>query len=326
MKRRTVVGQITAGAALGALGFGRVDAQSAGRSPRIGVLRWGSPADDGNNRLIQALAAIGYVENQTIAIEWRFVASRDQAQRHAAELVALKPDLLIGSATPAAAALRDATKTVPIVIAGVADPVGAGLVATLARPGGNITGVSSNLPAMVPKQLQLLGEVIGGLQRVAFLGSSDDPATKVFVEQALLSAKTLGIRMQVVLVSQRAEFEAATDTMLRERTQAVIVQPLFGVSQAGPLVELLVRRKLPCVSGVRPFVVAGGLMSYGFSQTDAFRRTASFVDRVLKGAAPASLPVEEPTIFELTLNLKTARALGIAVPQSLLLRADEVIQ
>lgn len=248
------------------------------------------------------------------------------AQRHAAELVALKPDLLIGSATPAAAALRGATKTVPIVIAGVADPVGAGLVATLARPGGNITGVSSNLPGMVPKKLQLLGEMVGGLQRVAFLGSTDGPATKVFVERAQVSAKTLGIRMQVVLVSQRAEFEAAADAMVRERAQAVIVQPLFAISQAGPLVELLVRRKLPCISGVRPFVVAGGLMSYGFSPADAARRTASFVDRVLKGAAPASLPVEEPTTYELALNLKTARVLGIPISQSLRLRADEVVQ
>ncbi len=326
MKRRTALRCITCAATFGSGGTLLVMAQTPAKVPRIGVLRWGAPGDEAVAGLAEALASMGYRQNQGIAIEWRFATNKEVAQRHAAELVGLNLDLIVAIATPAAVALHRATRTVPIVLGGVADPVGAGLVATLARPGGNITGVSSNLPSMVPKQLQLLGEVVGGLQRVAFLGSTDDPATKLFVNQALAAARMLGVSMQVVLVSQAREFDSAVDAMVRERAQAVIVQPLFAISQPGPLVELLARRKLPCVSAARSFAVAGGLITFGFSRAELWRRAASFVDRVLKGAPPASLPVEEPTTFELAFNLKTAKALGITISQSLRLRADEVFE
>ncbi len=325
MKRRRLIAAATAAAPLLVLPL-RVQAQAGTRVPRIGVLRWGAPGDEVQIGLTAALRVLGYREGQTIQIEWRFTTRREQAQAYAAELVAMNPDLLVGLATPAAEALRDATRSIPIVLGGVADPVGAGLVASLARPGGNITGFSTNLTGVVPKQMQLLREALPGLQRVAFLGSTDDVATKLFVEQAQVGARALGIRLQTVLIGQPREFEAAVDSMQRERAQGVVVQPLFVLSQAAPLAAILQQRQLPSVSGLRNFVVGGGLMSYGPRRDEQFRRTASIIDRVLKGARPDSLAVEQPTTFELLFNLRTAQALGLKIPPQLLLRAEEVIE
>jgi len=323
LRRRALLGRAVATGA--AVAMQTVLAQPAARVPRIGVLRWGAPGDEVQIGLTAALRVLGYREGQTIQIEWRFTTRRDQAQAYAAELVAMNPDLLVGLATPAAEALRDATRSIPIILGGVADPVGAGLVASLARPGGNITGFSTNLTGVVPKQMQLLREALPGLQRVAFLGSTNDVATKLFVEQAQVGARALGIRLQTVLIGQPREFEAAVDSMQRERAQGVVVQPLFIVSQAAPLAGILQQRQLPSVSGLRDFVVGGGLMSYGPRRDEQFRRTASIIDRVLKGARPDTLAVEQPATFELLFNLGTARALGLKIAQKLLLRADEVI-
>jgi putative ABC transport system substrate-binding protein len=204
--------------------------------------------------------------------------------------------------------------------------VGSGLVTSLARPGGNVTGVSTNLPALVTKQLQLLREALPGLQRAAFLGSTDDVATPLFVAQAQAGARALGIRLQPVLISQPLEFEAAAQSMQRERVQGVVVQPLFTLSQSAPLAAVLEQRQLPSISALRSFVVGGGLMTYGPRRDDLWRRSASIIDRVLKGGRPGSLPVEEPTTFELVFNVKTAQALGLKLSHELLLRADEVIQ
>jgi putative ABC transport system substrate-binding protein len=301
-------------------------AQGSARVPRIGVLRWGAPGDDFQYGLIAALRVLGYREGQTISIEWRFTTRKEQAQAFAAELVALNLDLIVAGATPAAELLRDAGNGVPIILAGVADPVAAGLVASLARPGGNITGVSANLTTMVPKQMELLRETIPSLRRVAFLGSTDDVATKLFVEQAQSGARVLGLQLQRVLISQPSEFEAAADSMLRDRAQAVVVQPLFTLSQTAPLAAILQQRQLASISGLRSFAVGGGLMTYGPRRSDLWRRSASMIDRVLKGARPDSLPVEEPTTFELVFNLRTAQALGLKFSQKLLLRADEVLE
>jgi putative tryptophan/tyrosine transport system substrate-binding protein len=296
------------------------------RQPRIGVLRWGAAGDDAQLGLIAALAALGYVDRQSITIEWRFATSREVAQRYAVELVGLKPDLILASATPAAVAMKGQTAVIPIVLHGAADPVAVGLVQSMSRPGGNVTGVSNNLVDMVPKHLQLLGELIPGLQRVAFLGSTEDPATTLFVAQARKAAALLGVAMQVELIRSAAVAAPALDAMVRDKAQAVIVQPLFTTGKSGPLADLLLRRKLPAVTAQAWFATAGGLMTYGFSQEELALRAASFVDRILKGAAPASLPVEEPTSYELVINLATAKALGLVVPQSLLLRANRVLQ
>lgn len=325
MKRRVVLERFSVAAAFAAGLPGRVHAQPAAKVKRIGFLRWGVQGDDSQSMLTQALAAIGYREGRTIHIDWRYATNRELAERHAAELLAMSPDVLVASATPAALVLRDATRSVPIILM-AADPVGAGLVASLARPGGNITGVSSNLPAAAAKQLQLLRDTLPGLQRVAFLGSTQDRATPLFVAQVEIAAATLGVKLQPVLIGQESEFEAAADTMLRERAQAAIVQPLFTLGQSGPLAQMLMRRKLPSISALRPFAVAGGLIAYGPSRADTFRRAASYVDRVLKGAKPADLPVEEPTTYELVFNLASAKALGITISSAMRLRADEVIE
>jgi putative ABC transport system substrate-binding protein len=183
-------------------------AQPMAKLPHIGVLRWGAPGDDAVPSLRHALATIGYVENRSIAIDWRFATRPDLARRQATELVASAPRLIVASAPPAATALRDATRTLPIVMYGVADPVSIGLVASLARPGGNVTGVSSNLQATVPKQMQLLDELLGGIQRVAFLGSTNDPTTRLFVQQAEASAHLLGMSLQLLRVGHAGEYEA----------------------------------------------------------------------------------------------------------------------
>lgn len=326
MKRRQILKSIVVPLLPGSGSVMRVAAQPSGKVPRIGVLRFGVPDDDAQPGFMAALAAIGYHDGKTIQVDWRWATRADVARRHAVELAGMGLDLIVASATPAALALRDARPAAPIVLAGVADPVGTGLVASLARPGGNITGVSTNLPVMVPKQIQLLREMIPGLQRVAFLGSTEDKATPIFVEQATSAAAALGVQLQVVLIGQASEFASAAAAMQREGAQAVVVQPLFTLGSSAALGDVLVRHKLPSISALRPYALAGGLSSYGANRTDQWRRAASFIDRVLKGAKPASLPVEEPTTYELVFNLKTAKAIGLVVPPGLLQRADEVIQ
>jgi putative ABC transport system substrate-binding protein len=178
---------------------------------------------------------------------------------------------------------------------------------------------------MVPRQIQLLREMIPGLQRVAFLGSTEDKATPIFVQQATSAAAALGVKLQVALIGQASEFESAASAMERDGAQAVVVQPLFTLGSSAALGDVLARHKLPSISALRPYALAGGLSSYGANRADQWRRAASFIDRVLKGARPASLPVEEPTTYELVFNLKTAKAIGLVIPPGLLQRADEVI-
>jgi putative ABC transport system substrate-binding protein len=320
-----VINRRAATTALLALSQVAMAAQPAGKVPRIGVLRFGVPDDDAQPGFMAALAAIGYHDGKTIQVDWRWATRADVARRHAVELAGMGLDLIVASATPAALALRDAKPAAPIILAGVADPVGTGLVASLARPGGNITGISNNLPTMVPKQIQLLREMIPGLQRVAFLGSTEDKTTPIFVQQATSAAAALGVKLQVALIGQASEFESAASAMERDGAQAVVVQPLFTLGSSAALGDVLARHKLPSISALRPYALAGGLSSYGANRADQWRRAASFIDRVLKGARPASLPVEEPTTYELVFNLKTAKAIGLVIPPGLLQRADEVI-
>lgn len=321
MKRRAALG-LGVGSLLGASARAQ---QTPARVPRIGVLRWGKPEDEAQRGLTEAFAAVGLREGSTVRIDWRFAQDRALAARHATELVALGPDVLIGSATPAGQILRDATITIPIVLGTAADPVRAGLVKSLAQPGGNITGVSSNLTGAVPKQVQLLRELLPGLQRVGFLGSSDDVATPSFREQFRLATRSLGLPLIEQLTTHAQGFDAALDALVRERCQAVVIQPLFALAGSELLNQMLLQRKLPAVSGVVAFLQSGGLLAFGPNRLEGFKRTVSFVTRILAGARPADLPVEEPVTYELGVNQRTARALGIAVPRGLLLRADEVI-
>jgi putative ABC transport system substrate-binding protein len=248
----------------------------------------------------------------------------------AADLVALKVDVIVVTNTPAALAAKQATRTIPIVLAWVADPVGSGFVTSLAQPGGNVTGLSFLAPELVGKRLELLKEAVPGVSRIAVLwhpGDYPERTEKEMLQEADVAGWALGVRLQFVEARGSADFARAFSDMTRARADAVTVQStnIFFIGRRG-LVELAAKNRLPAMYLAREFVDAGGLMSYAPNVADLFRRAAGYVDRILKGAKPADLPVEQPTKFELVINLKTAKALGLTIPPSVLARADEVIE
>jgi putative ABC transport system substrate-binding protein len=304
------------------------DAQQPKKVPRIGYLTIRSGPSEPEEALRQGLRDLGYVEGQNIIIEYRFAGGTDRLPEMAAELVRLKVDVFVAASTPAVQAAKNATKTIPIVMAAAADPVGTGFVASLARPGGNITGLSLMLPDLAGKRLELLREVLPGVAHVAFLAHGGDTAYRRFLEETQVAAQKLGVQIQPVVIKGPNEFEGAFSAMVRERAGALIVQPFFVIvpEQRRRVVDLAARNRLPAISDLREFADAGALMSYGPHVLDQIRRAAAYVDKILKGAKPADLPVEQPTRFELVINMKTAKALGLTIPQSILIRADHVIQ
>ena len=304
------------------------DAQSLAPVPRIGVLRFTGLA--GSDQFMEAfrlgLRELGYVEGKNLAIEWRSADGKsERAGALAADLVRLKVSIIVASGTQAAEAAQRATRKIPIVLASVANARESGFVRNLARPGGNITGVSLNYPETTGKQLELLRQAIPGISRVAFLGATADPASRLFVEALERVGQRLGIRTQTLLVGGPDEFEGAFAAMRREQTGALIVQPAF-VDSVRLIVELANRSHLPTVSYQRHFAEAGLLLSYGADQRESWRRAAIYVDRILKGAKPGNLAVAEPAKYELVVNLKTAKTLGLTIPQAVVGRADSVIQ
>ena len=302
------------------------EAQQAGKVPRIGFLSWGfpPPADRWAESFRERLRELGYVEGQSIVVEYRWAEERsDRAADLAAELVRLRVDVIVAWVGTAVIAAQNATRTIPIVMGGVADPVRSGLVASLARPGGNTTGPSMMTLDIAGKRLELLRQVLPDVSRVAFLFS---PKTgRRFVEETQVAAQRLGIRIQPVALGAPQELESAFAAMRRERAEALIIEPIFG-GYSQQIVDLAARHRLPTISDFKSFPEAGALMSYGANARELRRRTADYVDRILKGAKPADLPVEQPTKFELIINLKTAKALRLTIPQSLLLRAEQVIE
>ena len=297
----------------------------AGAGPRVGVLLFTPLTDTVQEGLRQGLREHGYVEGQNIRIEWRSAEGRpDRAAALAAELVRLDVDVIVAEFTPAAIAARNATRTIPIVMAPAGEPVAMGLVESLARPGGNVTGFSNIAAELSGKRLELLRELVPGLARVGLLIHGADPLDRAFVDETRAAAARDGIHLHVAGVPRPQDLAGALAAMARERVGAVIVQgnlpaPSRQVAQA------VARHRLPSISPLTQFVEAGGLMSYGPSLGDIQRRAAAYVDKLLRGAKAADLPVERPTKFELVVNRKTARALGITVPPALLLRADRVI-
>ena len=249
----------------------------------------------------------------------------DRAADLAAELVRLKVDVIVAYAEPAIQGAKNATKTIPIVMGSSADPVGTGLVTSLARPGGNITGVSGMLPDLAGKPLQLLRELLPGVARVAFLAARRETAARLFLEETQVAGQKLGVQIQPVIVKGPEEFEGAFAAVIKERAGALVVEPIF-TEYRRRIVDLAARHRLPAVSDWREFAEAGGLMSYGPNAPETYRRAATYVDKILKGAKPADLPVEQPTRFELVINMKTAKALGLTFPPTILIRADQVIQ
>jgi putative ABC transport system substrate-binding protein len=298
----------------------------ARKLPRIGVLLSPPMTTGVQEQFRQGFRDHGYVEGQNLLIEWRSAEGRtERAKPLADELVGLNVDVIVAVATPAVQAAKEATSTIPIVMAAAGAPVGTGLVANLARPGGNITGIASLSAELSGKRIELLRELIPGLARVAVLIHGGSAFAKQLVAEAQAAATKAAIRLQVVDVRQPQEMEAAFAAIVKERAGAVLV-PTVVAAPSWRTAELALRHRIPSVYNQRQSAESGGLMSLGANQAEVYRRAAGFVDRILKGARPADLPVEQPTKFELVINLKTAKALGLTIPSSLLLRADTVIQ
>ena len=300
--------------------------QQAGKVPRIGVLTFTQMTAALQEAFRQGLLDHGYVEGQNIVVEWRAAEGRpDRAKALAVELARLNVDVIVANLTPAVQAAKDATSTIPIVMASAGDPVGTGFVASLARPGGNITGMTGISAELSGKRLELLRELIPGLTRVGLLINATNPFAKTLVDETQVAAKRTGVRLYVVDVRRPQEIDAAFLAMTKQRAGAVIVDGAL-TAPAWQAAELAVRHRLPSVSNQRQFVDSGGLMFHGAQFADVYRRAASYVDKILKGAKPGTLAVEQPTRFELAINLRTAKALGLTVAPSLLLRADQVIE
>jgi putative ABC transport system substrate-binding protein len=324
MDRRTFV--ITA--LLSALGPPLLRAQQARPPVQLGFLRIVAPPKVYIDALEQGLRDHGYVPGRDVMIEYRFADNReDQLDRLAKGLVERKVAIIVVAGNQAARAARNATRTIPIVMAVVNDPVASGLVASLARPGGNITGTSLLSSTLAGKRLELLKQVLPHVSRVAVLLNKDSPAHAIAWQETIVAATTLRIDVRPFEVQSAAMFDEAFARMVKSRMEALVLfeDAMFATERAR-LAALAAKTRLPAVYGQRNSVDDGGLMSYGPSIVDAYRNAASFIDRILKGAKPGDLPIEQPTKFELVINLKTAKALGLTIPQALLLRADEVIQ
>ncbi len=309
---------------------GEVAAQQPAKVPRVGIL-WMNPLP-ASAHLVEAfrqgLRELGYVEGQNIAIEFRSAEGKlERVPDLAAELVRLRVDVIITGTTPLIRAAQQATRTIPIVMGISDDPVSQGFVASLARPGGNITGLSTLAPDLAGKRLQLLKEIVPKVSRVAVLWNADNPGVALSFRETAAAAQTLGVELRSLVVRGPDEFEGAFQAATQERAGALTLlgDPLMFRHRARN-VDLAAKHRLPAMYGTREFVEAGGFMSYGPNLADLFRRAATYVDKILKGAKPADLPVQQPTRFELVINLKAAKVLGLTIPPSILIRADQVIQ
>src|SRR5262245_17923128 len=307
------------------------DAQQAPQIAKIGYLSASTPAASAHllEAFRQGLGELGYVDGKTFVLEIRFAEGRtERLPDLARELVRLKMDVIVTATDVAVAAARQQTRTIPIVMASSTDPLGTGFVASLARPGGNVTGLSTMSPELDGKRLELLREVVPKLSRVAFLWNPEVRGAVLNYNQTEGAARSLGLQLQSVEATHAEELDRAFSAITEQRAQAVIVPSPNPVTFAnrGRIVSFVQWNRLPSMYSVREYVDAGGLISYGTNVADSYRRAATFVDKVLKGAKPADLAVEQPTKFELVINFKTAKALGLTIPQPLLLRADHAIQ
>jgi putative tryptophan/tyrosine transport system substrate-binding protein len=302
---------------------------AAGGMRRVGVFTPGTARDDVINQPFHdEMRRLGWIEGQNIVYD-RVHADEhmDRLPRLAAELVARKPEVILAISPPASSAAKQATSTIPIVFAVVVDPVAAGLVASLAHPGGNATGITQSIAeSLLPKRIQLLREMLPGVTRIGLLGNTLDPGS--LADQAALApvVGTLGLSLIVANGTNSAEFDASIATLIAQRVQAIVTANGLAVSRRVKMIELTQRARIPVVGFNRPIADAGALFSYGPSIADQIRRAAPLVDKLLRGARPADIPVEAANRIELVVNLKSAQTLGIAVPQTLLLRADELIE
>jgi len=302
------------------------EAQPAGKVYRIGYLAVvQSPLDDAFR---QGLREVGYVDGQNVMVEYRYADGRNERLASlAAELVSLNPDLIVSVTTPATAALQQATATIPIVMVDIGDPVGSGFAVTIARPGGNMTGVAAAIGELYAKGLQLLKEIIPKLSRVAWVWNPTNRSAVGAWDAIRVVAPRLGITLQSVEVRSADDLASAFRQIVRDRPDALFVGGDHALlSGRTRIVEFATTNRLPGVYASKLYVEAGALMFLGPQRPEMYRRAAVYVDKILKGAKPADLPVEQPTKFELVINLKTAKALGLTIPQTLLLRADQIIE
>jgi putative tryptophan/tyrosine transport system substrate-binding protein len=307
-----------------------VDAQQPTKIPRIGYLSTVSPAVNATRieALRQGLRELGYVEGKNILIEWRYAEGKvDRLPSLAAQLVHLKVDLIVTAASPPTRAAKELTSTIPIVMAFDDDPVGSGFVASLAQPGGNVTGLSSLALEIGGKQLELLKEIIPRLSRVAILGTSAVPQYANLVKEIDLAAKAVGVKVQHLDVLNASDLENAFGAASKALAGAVLVigSPILN-SHRTQIVVLAAKSRFPAIYSRPEYVQDGGLLYYGTSFPDLFHRAATYVDKILKGAKPGDLPVEQPTKFELVINLKNAKQIGLTIPPQVLARADRVIR
>ena len=303
-------------------------AQQGVGAPRIGFLFYGSPGPAPEIEAFKkGLTDVGYIQAQSIAVDYRFAEGRpERLPELATQLVALKPSVIVAPGTPAAVAAKQATATIPIVFVGVADAVGSGLAARLARPAANVTGLTSNSAQLGGKRLELLKAVVPKASRIAVLYNPDDSSNVLASKDLEQSAPALGLTLQRMEVRKPAEFESAFTAMTRRHAQALFgAAGLLTTSNRQVLVNLAAKARIPAIWGERQFVESGGLMSYAADFYDQIRRSAIYVDKILKGVPPTDLPIEQPTKLDLVINLKTAKALGLVMPGSLLLQADRVI-
>ena len=304
-------------------------AQQSGKLPTIGFLGSATPLVESQRvaAFVQRLRELGWIENRTVAIEYRWAEGRSERfVEFATEFVQLKVDLIVAPSTPAVIAAKQATSIIPIVFAGAGDPVATGLVASLGRPGGNVTGLASQLVDTGSKRLELLREVVPSLRRLAIMGNVGNPAIVLEMREVQATARALGLEATTFEIL-RAEDIAPVLEALKGRVEALYLapDPLLNSNRIR-VSTLALGARLPTMYGVRDYVEAGGLMSYGANVVDQHRRAADYVDKILRGAKPGDLPVEQPTKFDLLINLTTAKVLGLTIPESFLLRADEVIE
>jgi putative tryptophan/tyrosine transport system substrate-binding protein len=306
-------------------------AQEPTKVPRIGFLSGSPPSSIKTNTeaFRQGLRDLGYVEGKNIVIEWRSAeGKRDLLAALAADLVRLKVDLIVTAGPLVTRAAKEATSTIPIVMAQDPDPVGNGFVASLARPGGNITGLSRLAPELSGKQLELLKEIVPKLSRVAAIGTSTRPGNAQTLREVELAAGAFGVQLQYLDILSPKDIETAFQAAVRERADGALwfVTGSIGNPHRKKIADLAVSSRLPVIYFLRDHVEAGGLMSYGVNEVDLYRRAATYVDKILKGAKPADLPVEQATKFEFVINLKAAKQIGLTIPPNVLARADRVIR
>jgi putative ABC transport system substrate-binding protein len=304
------------------------EAQHPGKPAKIGWLGSRSASAPARELFRRELHSLGYVEGKNIAIEYRYAEGRlEQLPTLADELIRLKVDVLLTPSTPAARAAKNATSKIPIVFYSGSDPVAAGLVDSLARPGGNITGFTTMMTVLAGKRLELLKETISKLSRVAVLWNPQDPLSVQQWEESQLAARELGLQLHSMEVSSADQFDSAFKEATKANSAALaLMEGPFFFSHQRQIADLAAKYRLPAIYSYREFVASGGLMSYGADEAEPYRRAASYVDKILKGAKPADLPVEQPTKFELVINLKAAKQIGLTIPPNVLARADKVIK